>query len=258
MLSLAEASTFKGGALGSLPRAGAALAAMGAGSMRGSEGGVDVSLGPDATAPFVATPAAPGLTPAPSTWPARTASDEAAPSLDALLPSAMTAGAGGNASSSEPRCAGTGRATPGSGRVAAAFGARAFSTCFGGVAFGPSASGPCRVAVGPTSLLVSCRIMITPPSTSAASASIRRPREPEAPLTMAPGGTESELGFCAGVSSLLAGRRSPPGGVPLRESRERTLDALDAPLDRPASGESGAGGADECRATTSAGDSSPV
>jgi hypothetical protein len=68
---------------------------------------------------------------------------------------------------------------------------------------------------------------------------------------MAPGGTESELGFCAGVSSLLAWRREPPGAAEVRESRVRV--GAPSPLDAAP-----AGGATELRAATSAGLSRPV
>jgi hypothetical protein len=68
---------------------------------------------------------------------------------------------------------------------------------------------------------------------------------------MAPGGTDSELGFCAGVSSLLAWRRAPVGAADVRESRVR---APASALTVPAS----AAGATELRAVTSAGLSRPV
>jgi hypothetical protein len=53
---------------------------------------------------------------------------------------------------------------------------------------------------------------------------------------MAPGGTEIELGFCAGVSSLLGIRRNAPINVGLRDSRPFRGLAPEAPgaLGRPA------------------------
>jgi hypothetical protein len=70
---------------------------------------------------------------------------------------------------------------------------------------------------------------------------------------MAPGGTESELGFCAGVSSLITARRAPAAGVGTRASRGR-------PLAEPGSAsvlDAGAASA-AARATASAGDSRPI
>jgi hypothetical protein len=58
----------------------------------------------------------------------------------------------------------------------------------------------------------------TPPITTAASANRRLPRGRWGVPVMAPGGTEIELGFCAGVSSLLGTRRGAPINVGLRDS----------------------------------------
>jgi hypothetical protein len=172
--------------------------------------------------------------------------------------------------------------------VPAAFGSSAFSACAGS----PTASTRCRAVLAPSLPVVNCLTTKTAPSTTAAIAtSSRRPRGRARTLVMEPGGTDTELGFCAGVSSLADWRRTPPGGVALR-GRLPALEALelgggpaldanadpDAPLARPVSTTSvdggfgrlptatepeggwaiGAGGAAEFRATTSAGDSNPV
>ena len=97
---------------------------------------------------------------------------------------------------------------------------------------------------------------IVPPSTTAASASHWRLRGRAGALTIAPGGTERELGFCAGVSSLLAARRIPPAGVGTRESRDRPVAELGSPSDPDVEPEAAANAA--ARATASAGDSRPI
>jgi hypothetical protein len=91
---------------------------------------------------------------------------------------------------------------PGIGCSEAAFrsGASAFSTCLGA---GTASTRRSAVAI-PSLRVATCFSKKAPPSTTAAMAKNRRPRGRERPSTMAPGGTESELGFCAGVSSLLA------------------------------------------------------
>jgi hypothetical protein len=137
----------------------------------------------------------------------------------------------------------------GTGCSDAAFrsGASAFSTCLGA-----GTASTRRSAVATPSLLVpTCFSKKAPPSTTAAIAKNRRPRGRERLSTMAPGGTDSELGFCAGVSSLLAWRREPAGAAEVRESRARVAPA--SPLDAAP-----AGGAMELRAATSAGLSRPV
>jgi hypothetical protein len=84
----------------------------------------------------------------------------------------------------------------------------------------------------------------------AAMAQKRRLRGREPPSTIAPGGTDNELGFCAGVSSLLACRRGPGAATALRDSRVRTAS--------PSLPDSAAAWATGLRAVTSAGLSSPV
>lgn len=102
------------------------------------------------------------------------------------------------------------------------------------------------------------------PSTMAAIATRRRARGLTGVLTSVPGGRETELGFCAGVSSLLGARRTSPGAAETRESRRApgaTPDELLGRVFSPASAlapADGAGGSFEFRATTSAGVSNPV
>lgn len=139
----------------------------------------------------------------------------------------------------------------------------------------------CRVAVraGVSELDVSDLTRIVAPSTTAAIANQRRPRGGAGGVTMAPGGTDTELGFCAGVSSLLGERRIPAAGLGPRASRARPDDG--APDRASASASTAVAGVGDVvvvaviaanaaededgvaptrvmRATTSAGDSSPI
>ena len=68
-------------------------------------------------------------------------------------------------------------------------------------------------------LTTHCWMNTTALMTTTAAAARRRLRNLFEAGTMAPGGTEMELGFWAGVSSLLGGRRCPPAGVGLRDPR---------------------------------------
>jgi hypothetical protein len=99
-----------------------------------------------------------------------------------------------------------------------------------------------------SSLVTTCFTRRAAPSTTAAIAKNRRVRRREWLSISAPGGTDSELGFCAGVSSLLGWRREPEGDAEVRESRVR-VPAPSAPV---------AAGAMDVRAVTYAGLSSPV
>jgi hypothetical protein len=73
------------------------------------------------------------------------------------------------------------------------------------------------------------------PSTNTATAATCLPRGRGGDCDRPPGGTEIELGFCAGVSSLLRARRCPPAGVGTRESLLRLFTAPMGTLTRPTS-----------------------
>lgn len=155
-----------------------------------------------------------------------------------------------------PAAAGAGRApwsaAPGIGCPEAAFGSGAsdFSTCLGAGTASTRCAAVAETA-SPSPPVATCLRRKAPPSTTAARAKNRRLRGRERPSKMAPGGTDSELGFCAGVSSLLGWRRAPAVAFEVRESRVRT-GAPSLPDAAPA------GGATELRAVTSAGLSRPV
>ena len=140
------------------------------------------------------------------------------------------------------------------------FGAPCADTCAGSGRFGSCTASVRRAAAlaGASELVARVFTRMVPPSTTAATASQRRPRGRVGALGIAPGGTETELGFCAGVSSLLGARRSPPAGVGTRASRGRPAGAT---LGRPPSAsDSWAGDAapSTLRAVTAAGDSKPI
>jgi hypothetical protein len=84
----------------------------------------------------------------------------------------------------------------------AAFGSSALSTCVGSETLSTRC---CAVLAAPSVLVESCLIKMSAPNTTAAIASRRRPRGRDRVLVRMPGGggTDTELGFCAGVSSLL-------------------------------------------------------
>jgi len=112
------------------------------------------------------------------------------------------------------------------------------------------------VLAGASALVVKALTRMVPPSTTAASASHWRLRGRGGVATIAPGGTETELGFCAGVSSLLVARRTPPAGVGTRESRGRPVAELGSASDAGVGADAAASAA--ARATASAGDSKPI
>jgi hypothetical protein len=110
--------------------------------------------------------------------------------------------------------------------VPAAFGSSAFSTRLGSATLSTRC---CAVLVDTSALVASCFTTMIAPIKTAAIARNRRPRRrAEGMLIMAPGGTDTELGFWAGVSSLLFCRRRPPAGVELR-TRVPVLEVDAAP-----------------------------